>query len=114
MDRENKAHLDNLDKLIREGSNLKALTQHEAWGLLLRKMAEMRVDALDDAVAEGDTTDKKAYARAIGCILNFFYSLENEIYLDDLVAQRERLLDEIGRIEKDRAENINLGLGSTI
>lgn len=114
--KEYRDRLMNLDKLIEEEDNLKKLTKEEAWETLMNKLAEIRVDAMDIAIAEGDTTDAKAYARAIGTIINFFHSLSGSVMLDDLQAQRDQLKKEIDMVSKERLRGsyTNQGLGATI
>ena len=107
----------NLDKLIIEKDSLKELTKNPAWSLLMKKLSELRVDAMDQAVAVGDTTDSKAYARALGAIIVILYSFDNDIELDDLMARKELLKKEIEDVETDRRNQQNgtyNGLGATL
>lgn len=114
--KEYRDRLENLDVLIAEKDCLRLLTENDAWPILLGRLAELRVDAMDLAIAEGDTTDAKAYARVLGVLMNFFYSLDSTVELDDLVGQRELLKQEIAIIDKSRREeySTSIGLGVTI
>ena len=116
LDKEYRDRLQDLDKLIVERDNLKSLTQQESWKTLMEKLAEMRVDAMDLAIAEGDTTEAKAYARALGTILNFFYSLANDTAMKDLEERKKQLREEIDMVEKDRMANQYpaMGLNATL
>ena len=116
MDKENKLRVENLDRLIEDQDNLKKLTNQDAWKLFMKIISEMRVDAMDAAVHEGDTTDQKAEARAYGKLINIFYTWEDETYKDDLIRRRESLLKEIRNIESERRpmNDMNQGLSSAI
>ena len=116
MDKENKLRVENLDRLIENQVNLKKLAEQDAWKLFMKIVSEMRVDAMDAAVMEGDTSDQKAEARVYGKLMNIFYTWEDDTFKDDLVLRRESLLKEIRLIEAERRpmNDMNQGLSSAI
>jgi len=117
VDRESREQLHIYESLIEKKEQLLDLTKHPAWSEFLKELGELRVDSLSEAIKEGDTTDAKAYARALNVMINFLLSLDNTVELDNLQLQKKRLQEDIERFERDRYrthEETMTGLGGTI
>jgi hypothetical protein len=117
MDSNDRERLESFDVLIEAQESLKDLTTQKGWDIFIGILKEMRVDAMDMAVAEGDTTGKKAEARVLGALLNTFYSWGDETYLNDIKARKEALkkeIDEVDRARREQSVLLGSGLGATI
>jgi len=117
MELDERKQIENLAKLIEKQDSLKELTKQPGWKILMATLSEIRVDAMDSAVAEGDTTDQKALARALGMLMGIFYTWSDDTYRNDLESRMIKLREEIRIIEENRRnpyEGANVGLSSAI
>ena len=88
-----------LEEKIREKENLRKITEHDSWKDLLEELHSFRVTAFYGAVQEGDTTDAKAYARALDNLICLLAELEDDTELTDYKDRRDSLKNEIKKLD---------------
>ena len=114
MTEEQRERATNLQELIAKEEKLIELTQHEAWIELIKGLSDMRVGAFYRAISEGDTTDAKAYARAVDNIISYLRSIGNPLVYNDLIEKLDSLKDDIRLAESEANRYVSQGMGATI
>lgn len=113
LDNELKERLQNYTDLISSKTSILELSQKKEWQQVLDELESMRVAAMYASIQEGDTTDAKAYARAIDNIIAKMRGCSDDTEIRTLVDQYEGLKGQI-REEESTFHSASMGLGATI
>ena len=98
-----KEEIKNLEELIRTNESLIKLTEQPGWETLLKSLQKIRVSAFYASIAEGDTTDSKAYARAVDNIIVMLKGAGDETEINDLINRKESLEKNIKEMEDNNS-----------